>query len=133
MRMKEQVAEIVGAYLRRHQVAADQLPTLISTVYGALSGIENAPPEPAPNLTPAVPIRRSIGDDAITCLDCGKKAKMIKRHLATAHAMTPDQYRARWGLPNDYPLVAKNYAMRRSELARSIGLGVKGRARRTDS
>ena len=126
--MKEQVAEIVSAYLRRNQVAADQIPALISTVYGALSGIGNPSQEPAANLTPAVPIRRSVGDETITCLDCGWKGSMIKRHLMTAHGVDADQYRAKWGLPGDYPLVARNYAARRSELAKANGLG-RGRRR----
>jgi predicted transcriptional regulator len=120
--MKEQVAEIVSAYVGHHTVRADQLPALISSVSEALSRLGQAPAPEEP-LTPAVSIRRSVGADAITCLDCGWAGKMIKRHLSTAHGMTPAQYRERWKLSADYPLVAPNYASQRSELAKKIGLG----------
>src|SRR5262249_18979175 len=119
---------IVSAYLRRHQVSADQIPSVIGTVYGALAAIGNPTAVVAEKSPPAVPIRRSVGDDAITCLDCGFKAKMIKRHLMTSHSMNPEQYRAKWELPRDCPLVAKNYAAQRSALAKSIGLGQGRRA-----
>ena len=128
--MKEQVAEIVSAYLRRHQVAADQISTLISTVYGALSNLGRPTPTATEKQTPAVSVRRSVSDEAITCLDCGWKGSMIKRHLMTAHQLDAKQYREKWALPRDYPLVAKSYAARRSELAKAIGLGQKGRSRR---
>ncbi len=124
--MKEQVAQIVSAYVRRNPVPNDQLPSIIATVHGALSGLgEKA--EPAIELKPAVPIRGSAGANAITCLDCGFKAKMIKRHLKQAHNLTPDEYKARWRLKRDYPLVAKNYSATRSALAKSLGLGRRGR------
>jgi len=119
------VAKIVSAYAKRNALAADQLPALIATVHGTLAGIERgeALPEPASELAPAVPIRRSVQADAITCLDCGLKAKTLKKHLSIAHGMTPHEYRTRWSLPRDYLIVAPNYAARRSELAKSIGLG----------
>src|ERR1700676_4965895 len=121
--MKEHVADIVAAFLKRHQVPAQELPALIASVSQSLGSLGEAPAAvPAP-LTPAVPIRSSVGAETITCLDCGKKAKMLKRHLTTSHGLTVDEYRTRWGLPSDYPMVAPNYAARRSELARSIGLG----------
>jgi predicted transcriptional regulator len=121
--MKARVAEIVAAYVGHNTISPDQLPTLITTVNQALTGLGQAPATAPTALTPAVPIRRSVGAEAITCLDCGKKAKMLKRHLMTAHGMDVDAYRTRWGLPSDYPMVAPNYAARRSELAKSIGLG----------
>ena len=121
---KEHVAKIVSAYAKRNTLAADQLPTLIATVHAALASIEGGgPPAPAIAPEPAVPIRRSIQPDAITCLDCGFRGKMLKRHLMTAHQLTPDAYRVRWGLKDDYPMVAPSYAARRSEMAKSIGLG----------
>ena len=120
--MKEQVAEIVSAYVGHNTVPPDQLPALISSVSAALAALGQAPAPEEP-LIPAVSIRRSVGADAITCLDCGWSGKMIKRHLSSAHAMTPETYRARWKLPPDYPLVAPNYASQRSELAKKIGLG----------
>ena len=129
---REHVAKIVSAYAKRNTLAADQLPALIATVHAALSGIERGGlPTPAMGRPePAVPIRRSVQPEAITCLDCGHRQKTLKRHLMTAHQLTPDGYRVRWGLKGDYPLVAPNYTARRSELAKSIGLGQRGRRRR---
>jgi predicted transcriptional regulator len=125
---REHVAKIVSAYTKRNQLPADQLPTLIATVHSALVGIEGGGlPEPAKELVPAVPIRRSVQPEAITCLDCGRRHKTLKRHLMTAHQLTPEAYRERWGLKSDYPMVAPNYRARRSELAKSIGLGQQGR------
>jgi predicted transcriptional regulator len=121
--MKEQVAEIVAAYVAHNTISPDQLPTLIATVNQALAGLGQAPTAAPTALTPAVPIRRSVGADAITCLDCGYKGQMLKRHLTTAHGLTVHEYRTRWALARDYPVVAPNYAARRSELAKSIGLG----------
>jgi predicted transcriptional regulator len=120
--MKEQVAEIVAAYVGHNSVSPDQLPALISSVSEALSMLGQAPPAEEARI-PAVSIRRSVGPDAITCLDCGWSGKMIKRHISSAHDMTPETYRTRWKLPSDYPLVAPNYATQRSELAKKIGLG----------
>jgi predicted transcriptional regulator len=122
--MKEQVAEIVAAYLRNNEVPADQLPELIASVHAALSRAGNAPVEPAA-LTPAVSIRASVRPDFLTCLDCGFKSNTLKRHISAAHGLTVDDYRARWKLPSDYPMVAPNYSARRSELARSSGLGAR--------
>jgi predicted transcriptional regulator len=128
--MKEHVAEIVAAFVKRNQVPATGLPALIASVSQSLAGLSQAPAAAAAPLTPAVSIRSSVGAETITCLDCGRKAKMLKRHLTTAHSMTPDEYRARWSLPKDYPMVARNYAARRSELAKSIGLGQRSRRSR---
>jgi predicted transcriptional regulator len=126
------VARIVSAYAKRHALAADQLPALIATVHGALASIERGtPPEPSPvELVPAVPIRRSVQPEAITCLDCGRQQTMLKRHLMTVHQLTPAAYRARWGLKSDYPIVAPNYTVRRSEFAKSYGFGQRGRRQR---
>ena len=121
--MKEHVAEIVAAYVKRNAVASDQLPPLIASVNQALASLGHAPAAAPAALTPAVPIRRSVGTEAITCLDCGYKGQMLKRHLSTAHGMSVDEYRTRWGLPSDYPMVAKGYSAKRSELAKSLGLG----------
>ena len=121
--MKEHVAEIVAAYVGRNQVAPSELPTLIATVSQALASLGQAASALPSALTPAVPIRRSVSADEITCFDCGWKGSMLKRHLGAAHSMTVDEYRARWSLPGDYPVVAKNYAARRSQLAKALGLG----------
>jgi predicted transcriptional regulator len=120
--MKERVAEIVAAYVRKNRVELGALPELIASVSRSLGGLGQPIIEPA-SLTPAVPIRRSVGAETITCLDCGFKSQMLKRHLSSAHGMTVDEYRARWSLPNDYPIVARNYSARRSELAKKFGLG----------
>ena len=114
----------MAAYVGKNRLDASELPTLIASVSQAFGSLGQAMVEPPPSLVPAVAIRRSVGADAITCLDCGKKAKMLKRHLATKHGLTADQYRERWGLPPDYPMITTNYSARRSELAKSIGLGV---------
>jgi predicted transcriptional regulator len=128
--MKEHVAEIVAAYVGKNRVDPAELPALIASVNQALASLDQASSAAAPtSLTPAVPIRRSVGAESITCLDCGQKSKMLKRHLSTAHSMTVDEYRTRWGLPTDYPMVAKNYSARRSELAKSLGLGRRGGSR----
>lgn len=126
----EQVTKIVSAYAKRNPLPADQLPALIATVHAALASVESGrPPAPAIGPEPAVPIRRSVQPDAIICLDCGKPQKMLKRHLMTAHNLSPSDYRKRWGLKDDYPLVAPNYHAQRSELAKSFGLGRGGRRR----
>ena len=119
-------AEIVGAYVGHHSVAATDLPGLIATVGKELAGLGQAPAEPKEEKpTPAVPIKRSVRPDNIVCLLCGKPQKMLKRHLATRHDLTPDAYKARFGLKDDYPLVAPSYAAQRSALAKKIGLGRK--------
>src|SRR5215213_6637160 len=118
-------ADIVAAHVSNNSVAVNDLPNLISNVHSALSTISSraAPAEPKPE--PKVPVRSSIKPDYIVCLEDGKRLKMLKRHLMTHYNLTPDQYRARWGLAADYPMVAPNYAEKRRELAKKIGLGRK--------
>ena len=119
-------AQIVSAHLAHNSVAAAEVPGLIRDVHATLTGLASgAAAAPAEKPTPAVPIKKSIHPDYLICLEDGKKLKMLKRHLKSAFNMTPEQYRERWGLPPDYPMVAPNYAARRSELAKSIGLGTK--------
>jgi predicted transcriptional regulator len=130
--MIEHAATITAAYLGNHNVARDQIPAILASVHAALGGLGKPRVEPG-KLAPAVSIRKSVQPDAITCLDCGYKAKMLRRHLTTAHDLTPEQYRERWGLAPDYPVVAPNYAQKRSQLAKDIGLGTvtaRGRRRR---
>ena len=117
-------ARIVSAHAAHNTVAVEALPTLIQSVYNTLTNVDTPTPEQE-KLEPAVPIKKSIFPDYIICLEDGKKMKMMKRHLKTAYDMTPDQYRERWGLPRSYPMVAPNYAEKRSTLARMIGLGRK--------
>jgi predicted transcriptional regulator len=123
-------SDIVAAHVSNNSVAVNELGTLISSVYGALAGLGQvaAVEEKAPE--PAVSVRASIKPDYIVCLEDGKKLKMLKRHLMTHYNMTPDQYRARWNLAADYPMVAPNYAEKRRELAKKIGLGRKPGAKR---
>jgi predicted transcriptional regulator len=127
---REQVAEIVSAYTKRNTLTPDQLLALIATVHGALTHIESGELPERPVL--AMPIGRSVQPDVITCLGCGYRSKMLKRHLRTAHQLTPDEYRQRWGLKGDYPIVAPNYAVYRRELAKSFGLGNWRKRRQTD-
>lgn len=119
-------AQIVSAYVATHVVPADQMASLIREIYQSLTSLK--PPEREPDV-PAVPPRRSVFSDHLVCLEDGQSMKMLKRHLLTVHQMTPADYRAKWGLPPDYPMVAPNYAERRSALARQIGLGRKDGAR----
>jgi predicted transcriptional regulator len=122
-------AQIVSAHVSNNSISPDALPALIQDVYRTLAGVgKEAVPIEKPQ--PAVPVKRSVFPDYIVCLEDGKKLKMLKRHLKTAYNMTPEQYRERWGLPPDYPIVAPNYARHRSSLAKKIGLGTKARARR---
>jgi predicted transcriptional regulator len=121
-------AQIVSAHLSKNNVAPDALPALIQEVYRTLANVGREPAQ-ADKPQPAVPVKKSIFPDHIICLEDGKKLKMLKRHLKTSFNMTPDQYRERWGLPADYPMVAPNYASHRSSLAKKIGLGTKPRAR----
>ncbi|MEA3058858.1 MAG: hypothetical protein QOE50_270 [Sphingomonadales bacterium] len=123
-------ADIVAAHVSNNSVAVNDLPTLIQNVHSALTGIagSNAAAEPKPE--PKVSIRSSIKPDYIVCLEDGKKLKMLKRHLLTHYNMTPDQYRQKWGLSADYPMVAPNDAEQRRALAKSIGLGTKRRRTR---
>jgi predicted transcriptional regulator len=120
-------ADIVAAHVSNNSVAVNDLPTLISNVHNALNGLGNKPEEPQARPEPAVSIRSSVKPDYITCLEDGKKLKMLKRHLMTHYQMTPEQYRAKWNLPADYPMVAPNYAEQRRTLAKKIGLGTKRR------
>lgn len=118
-------SDIVAAHVSNNNVTVDEVPTLIQNIYSALASLgTEAEAEPAP-LEPAVSIRASVKPDYIICLEDGKKMKMLKRHLKTAYDMTPEEYRARWNLPADYPMVAPNYAEKRRELAKKIGLGRK--------
>jgi predicted transcriptional regulator len=118
-------SDIVAAHVSNNSVSVSDLPALITNVFGALAGLGNAAPAAEALPEPAVSIRSSIKPDYIVCLEDGKKLKMLKRHLMTHYSLTPDQYRARWSLPADYPMVAPNYAEKRRELAKKIGLGRK--------
>jgi predicted transcriptional regulator len=118
--------EIVSAYVSNNSIAATQVPDVINTVYGALNSINGQTVFESPeSQKPAVSVRRSVNPDYIVCLEDGKKLKMLKRHLRAAYGMSPDEYRAKWGLPSDYPMVAPNYALQRSAFAKKIGLGRK--------
>ena len=124
----ELAAEIVSAFVSNNSVPMIDLPALISSVHAALTNVASGTTEPPQEeLRPAVPIRKSVQPDYIVSLEDGKRFKSLKRHLRTVYNLTPDQYRAKWGLPRDYPMVAPNYAAARSQLARQMGLG----ARRT--
>ena len=117
----EWTAEIVASYVQKNCVSISDLPQLIKIVHDALTSLSSSSPAEKPQ--PAVSIRRSVTPDYIVCLEEGRKLKMLKRHLATAYGMTPEEYREKWGLPADYPMVAPNYAKQRSYLAKKIGLG----------
>lgn len=123
-------AEIVSAYVGNNEVAAGDLPSLVQNVYNSLNnvaqGLASDDEEPA---RPAISVRRSVTPDYIICLEDGKKFKSLKRHLRAHYDMTPEEYRAKWGLPKDYPMVAPNYAKARSALAKQMGLGQKGRGK----
>ena len=120
-------ADIVAAHVSNNSVAISDIPLVIRSVHEALAGLSStAQPEPEPQ-QPAVSVRASVKPDYIVCLEDGKKMKMLRRHLMTAYGMTPDDYRAKWNLPKDYPMVAPNYAETRRTLAKAIGLGTKGR------
>ncbi|HEX8527010.1 MucR family transcriptional regulator [Allosphingosinicella sp.] len=120
-------ADIVSAHVSNNSVAVNDLPQLIENVHTALAGLGQAKEEPAVKQEPAVSIRSSIKPDFVVCLEDGLKMKMLKRHLMTDHGLTPDQYRQKWGLGPDYPMVAPNYAEQRRTLAKKIGLGTKRR------
>lgn len=129
--LKTLTTRIVAAYVGHHSLPAAGLATLIKTVQAALRTLgQPAPVGPAEVRSPAVPIRRSVSTNAIVCLECGKAQKILRRHLAAAHDLTPEAYRARWGLPDEYPMTAPAYAAARSELAKAAGLGRKGGRRR---
>ena len=117
-------ADIVSAYVSRNAVSVDAVPDIIRSVHGALESLGRAAvAQPEERAKPAVPINRSIQSDFIVCLEDGKKLKMLKRYLRSRYDMSPDEYRRRWGLPPDYPMVAPAYAARRSDFAKKIGLG----------
>jgi predicted transcriptional regulator len=122
-------ADIVAAHVSNNSVAVSDLPVLIQNVHGALAGLGRPAAAPEVKQEPAVSIRSSVKPDYIVCLEDGKKLKMLKRHLMTHYQMTPEQYRAKWNLPADYPMVAPNYAEQRRTLAKKIGLGTKRRKR----
>ena len=117
-------SDIVAAHVSNNSVSVDEVPALIQNIYGALAGL-GAAPQVEVKPEPAVSVRSSIKNDHIVCLEDGKKMKMLKRHLMTDHGLTPVEYRARWGLPADYPMVAPDYAEKRRALAMEIGLGRK--------
>lgn len=121
-------ADIVAAHLSNNQMPADEIPGLIKQIYKTLAAVSSDADFLADRPQPAVPIKRSVTPDHIICLEDGKKLKMLKRHLKTAYDMSPAEYRERWGLPADYPMVAPNYAKQRSQLAKDIGLGTTSRA-----
>ncbi|HSF96109.1 MAG TPA: MucR family transcriptional regulator [Thermohalobaculum sp.] len=122
-------SDIVAAHVSNNSVSSDDLPGLIGSVFSTLSSLGAEAAEPEVELKPAVSIKKSISDDHIICLEDGKKMKMLKRHLKTDHDLTPDEYRAKWGLSHDYPMVAPNYALKRQELAKKIGLGRKPKSK----
>ena len=129
------VTDIVAAHLSNNNVPSAELPQLIREVYQALAAASGGGPSPAARPEAAVPVKKSVTPDYIVCLEDGKKLKMLKRHLRTAYGLSPEQYRAKWGLPADYPMVAPTYAAQRSAFAKKIGLGRtggkrKGRGRR---
>jgi predicted transcriptional regulator len=126
-------SEIVAAHVTNNDVAINELPTLIQQVFQALAVTDSEHYNATMRPKPAVPINKSVTDDYIICLEDGRKLQMLKRYLKTAHHMTVEQYKERWGLPADYPVVAPNYAKRRSQIALTTGLGTKGRPRKVTS
>jgi predicted transcriptional regulator len=120
------VAKVIAAYVQHHNVSPDQIPELIGSVQRTFGNL-GKPAEPQAALTPAVPLRRSVQRDAVVCLECGWKGKMLRRHLSTRHGLTGEQYLRRWNLPSDHPLTAPAYSEQRSSLARELGLGRGGR------
>jgi predicted transcriptional regulator len=129
----ELTTNIVAAYVRRNQIGADQLPVLISTVHLALVGLGKPAAETEIERTPAVSIRQSVHRDYVVCIECGWRGQMLKRHLATGHGLSVEQYRVRWSLPREHPMTAPAYSERRSGLAKQIGLGRGRRASRDES
>lgn len=121
----EMTTEVVSSFVSNNPVPASALPDLIKSVHETILGLSNPPGSSPPRPDPAVPISKSITDEHIICLEDGRKLKMLKRYLRSRYDLTPDEYRARWNLPANYPMVAPNYAKRRSEFAKQIGLGRK--------
>jgi predicted transcriptional regulator len=125
----ELTVDIVSAYVSNNAVVRADLPNLIDQTFNALREAEAKETQPIQEeLIPAVPIKKSVTPDAITCLECGKKFKSLKRHIRTVYTLSPDEYRAKWGLPYNYPMVAPNYAAARSALAKKMGLGRRGKS-----
>jgi predicted transcriptional regulator len=122
--------EIVASHVAHNSVPMTELPELIRQVYASLAGVSPGASQEVERPQPVVPVKRSVTPEYIICLEDGKKLKMLKRHLKTRYNMSPEEYRERWGLPADYPMVAPNYARQRSDLAKKIGLGTKSRQRR---
>ena len=123
----EATARIVAAYISRADTSLDDIPHVVAAVQKALGKVQTTPSVVVSGQNPAVPIEDSVHDDYLVCLEDGKRLSMLKRHLSTTYGMTIDQYKERWGLPQDYPSVSANYARRRSDIARTIGLGKSGR------
>ena len=123
----ELASKIIVSYLRRNPLPADELPTVITAVYQALTGLGKQAEPAKAELTPAVPIRRSYGSDFVVCLDCGWKGRVLRRHIGAAHGLSVLQYRSRWNLPRTHPLIARGYSEYRSNAARQFGLGRRGR------
>jgi len=127
MDLRDATTRIVSAYLGRNDLPLAELPVLISQVFDTLQRLASPVEVAVPPQEPAVPVKKSVTPEHLVCLECGSKAKMLKRHLQVAHGMTPEQYRDKWSLARDYPLVAPGYAKLRSELAMTLGLGRRGR------
>jgi len=123
--MLRMAVDIVSAYVGNNSVPTTQVPEVINAIYSSLNALGDADNGPAETLRPAVPVRRSITPDYLICLEDGKQLKMLKRHLRAVYGLSPEEYRAKWGLPPDYPIVAPNYAKQRSNFAKQIGLGRK--------
>lgn len=128
LELHKATTQIVAAYLGRNEIRSDALPVLISQIFVTLQRLTSPVEEPAAQ-TPAVPVKKSVTRDHITCLECGQKAKMLKRHLQVQHEMSPAEYRDKWNLPGDYPMTAPGYAKVRADLARAIRLGSRTRAK----
>ena len=122
----EMTADIVAAYVGNNMVAANEIPLVIDSIFNALNAVATGVSAPVAQ-EPAVPVKKSVGQDYIICLEDGKRFKSLKRHLSSKYDMSPDEYRAKWGLPKDYPMVAPAYAKARSALAKKMGLGQGGR------
>ena len=125
------VTKIIASYVSHHNLGPDQIPELIRLVHRTMDDL-GKPAEAPASLTPAVPIRRSVQKDAVVCLDCGWRGKMLRRHLTTRHGLSGEEYLRRWKLPSDHPLTAPNYSEQRSALAKELGLG-RGRSRRVSA
>jgi predicted transcriptional regulator len=124
LRLIEMTTDIVSAYVTQNKISTSEIGSLISSTYAVLRSLEGNPqPEAPKDLVPAVPTKKSVFPDYIICLEDGKRFKSLKRHLRSSYNLTPEAYRAKWGLPSDYPMVAPNYAAARSVLAKKIGLG----------